>query len=162
MKKILKSNKGQAMIDALMLILSISIVFAVVNLLINPNAMKAEQLRYENQMHQRTLLTLFNTWINNGTIKGKAIDLLAVQTCNGCPSNLCESLNASLNETLKKTNKGKNYIFFTSGGIYLYDKQATACLDDIVVSNFKYETICGELNIIYGSWPDYLNVPEVC
>ena len=164
-------KKGQGLIDALFLVLSLVIVITFISSSSNFETWRAQSLRYQSQQHQQTVLAVLNDYTvlknssNDILLHGRIVDMLAFQLCNGCPSSTgtdyCPVLNKTIENYLRKINTQKHFIFYVANITRIYDNKPSVCLENIPVTTFTYNTSCKlKLEIIYGTWFKWMDPPS--
>ncbi len=148
--------KGQLMVDVLMMVLAFSVILLAVT---GTESFDTSMLSYRHDysVNQKTLETVLAM---NATLNGKTarvIDFLVTG------ENLQE-LSDYVNATLYQLNKGeRNYILYSPGRLWVYDKQPTVCMKQVPVARLDYETNSGgNVTVLYGSWPAWMKLPETC
>ncbi len=148
--------KGQLMIDVLMMVLSFSVILIAV---FGTSSFDTDQLAYRHDysVNQKTLISVLQANYTLNSRTGRGIDFLVT-------GDSLADLSQQMNQTLYQLNKGeRNYILYSPGRLWAYDKQPTVCMEQIPVARMEYETNSGEkITVLYGSWPSWMELPETC
>jgi len=152
-------KRGQLLIDFLVLVIALTFVFVFITSFVGERALNAQAVLYDSQIQEKTLLSVLNKEVveaNAGgqLVRGTIAELLWVDAEVSVIDNFAHNISDALN----KSTPGRNYIFASTSGVVVADKQDQVCLDDISVANFEGEGY----NVTYGSWFDWMDVPKEC
>jgi hypothetical protein len=95
---------------------------------------------------------------------GSVVELISIYHCKGEFEQALDEEIKRILELLKR--RDQNYVFYSQGNgleLRIYDLQPSACLERIEVASFALDLSCGSnLTILLGTWPSWMQVPEVC
>lgn len=159
--------KGQSAVDMLLLVLLLSTVLLTLSIF-SQDSLDILTIRANALRDKRTLLSVLEERTElrnqNGTIlmRGRVVDLLSFQACNGCPPgdlDYCEALRRSINNTLFAHNSGQRHYLLratSSAGIVdftAFDNSSTVCLERLPLARYSHNSTCGNaFTIIYAAW----------
>ena len=151
-------RQGQLMIDFLLLIIAISFVFVFLTSFVGEQAVNAQGVLYDSQVQERTLLSVLNKEVVEQDVHGNFVQGTIAELLWLDANNVRFGVEWNISDALNKTNPNRHYIFASTSGLIVFDKQDKVCLDDVSVASFEGK----DYNITYGSWSKWINVSKEC